>query len=173
MASAMHFADSVSPLAEMVPTCAIALRCWKQGFDSFFSSARLRGLVDAALQVHRVHAGGNRLQAFAQDGLRQHGRGGGAVAGQIVGGLEATSFTICAPMFSNLSSSSTSLATVTPSLVTRRARRRTSGDHVAALRAQRDLTAFASVSTPFSIFWRASAENFTSLAAIVSDSFNK
>src|SRR5271163_3550668 len=33
--------------------------------------------------------------------------------------LEATSRTICAPMFSNLSSSSISLATVTPSLVTR------------------------------------------------------
>src|SRR5881409_2252591 len=32
--------------------------------------------------------------------------------------LDATSFTICAPMFSNLSSSSISLATVTPSLVT-------------------------------------------------------
>ena len=33
--------------------------------------------------------------------------------------LEATSRSICAPMFSNLSSSSISLATVTPSLVTR------------------------------------------------------
>ena len=33
--------------------------------------------------------------------------------------LEATSRTICAPMFSNLSSSSISLATVTPSLVIR------------------------------------------------------
>jgi hypothetical protein len=32
--------------------------------------------------------------------------------------LEATSRTICAPMFMNLSASSTSLATVTPSLVT-------------------------------------------------------
>ncbi len=31
--------------------------------------------------------------------------------------LEATSFTICAPMFSNLFSSSISFATVTPSLV--------------------------------------------------------
>src|SRR5213075_2944512 len=31
--------------------------------------------------------------------------------------FEATSFTICAPMFSNLFSSSISLATVTPSLV--------------------------------------------------------
>jgi len=33
--------------------------------------------------------------------------------------LEATSRTICAPMFSNFSSSSISLATVTPSLVMR------------------------------------------------------
>jgi hypothetical protein len=32
--------------------------------------------------------------------------------------LEATSFTICAPMFSNLSFSSISFATDTPSLVT-------------------------------------------------------
>ena len=32
--------------------------------------------------------------------------------------LEATSFTICAPMLASLSSSSISLATVTPSLVT-------------------------------------------------------
>ena len=41
--------------------------------------------VDAALEVHRVHAGGNRLGAFAHDRLRQHGRGGGAVAGDVVG----------------------------------------------------------------------------------------
>ena len=43
-------------------------------------------LVDAALQVHRVHAGGDVLHAFADDGLRQHGGGGGAVTGD-VGGL--------------------------------------------------------------------------------------
>jgi hypothetical protein len=43
------------------------------------------GQVDAALQVHRVHAGGNRLHAFAHDGLGQHGGGGGAVAGDVVG----------------------------------------------------------------------------------------
>src|SRR5206468_126413 len=42
-------------------------------------------LVDAALQVHRVHAGGHRLQTFGDDGLRQHGRGRGAVAGLVVG----------------------------------------------------------------------------------------
>ncbi len=43
------------------------------------------GLVDAALQVHRVHAGGNELHAFAHDGLCQHGCGGGAVAGVVAG----------------------------------------------------------------------------------------
>ena len=43
------------------------------------------GDVDAALQVHRVHAGGDRLGAFADDRLGEHGRGGGAVAGDVVG----------------------------------------------------------------------------------------
>src|SRR6185437_10858600 len=39
--------------------------------------------VDTALQVHRVHTGGNRLRAFAHDRSREHGRGGGAIAGCI------------------------------------------------------------------------------------------
>src|SRR6476659_3271100 len=39
--------------------------------------------VDTALQVHRVHAGRNRLGAFTDDRRREHGRGGGAVAGRI------------------------------------------------------------------------------------------
>src|SRR5690606_30152861 len=43
------------------------------------------GGVDAALQVHRVHAGGDGLDAFAHDRLGQHGCGGGAVARGIVG----------------------------------------------------------------------------------------
>src|SRR5262249_27226422 len=33
--------------------------------------------VDAALEIHRVHAGGNRLGAFPDDRLGEHGRGGG------------------------------------------------------------------------------------------------
>jgi hypothetical protein len=74
-------------------------------------------LVDAALDVHRVHAGGDVLHAFGDDRLREHGGGGGAVTGDVEV-LEATSFTICAPMFSNLSLSSISFATDTPSLVT-------------------------------------------------------
>src|SRR6202035_3926391 len=41
--------------------------------------------IDAALQVHRIHASGNRLGAFPNDRLRKHGGSGGAVAGGVVG----------------------------------------------------------------------------------------
>src|SRR2546421_530519 len=41
--------------------------------------------VDAALEIHRVHAGRDRLRALAHDRLREHGCGGGAVAREIVG----------------------------------------------------------------------------------------
>jgi hypothetical protein len=51
-----------------------------------FCYDRFNGLVDTALQVHRVHAGGDILHAFLHDRLREHGRGGGAVTGD-VGGL--------------------------------------------------------------------------------------
>ena len=46
----------------------------------------VHGQVDAALQVHRIGAGGHGLGAFLDDGLGQHGRCRGAVAGD-VGGL--------------------------------------------------------------------------------------
>ena len=41
------------------------------------------GLVDAALDGHRVRARGDRLDAFAEDRLGQNGGGGGAVAGDV------------------------------------------------------------------------------------------
>src|SRR5690606_11105755 len=44
------------------------------------------GLVDAALEIHRVHAGSHVFHSFLHDGLGQHGGGGGAVA-RHVGGL--------------------------------------------------------------------------------------
>src|SRR5690606_996710 len=44
------------------------------------------GPVDAALEVHRVHARGDELHALAHDALGEHGGGGGAVTG-VVGGL--------------------------------------------------------------------------------------
>src|SRR5690606_24594515 len=49
---------------------------------------REHGLVDAALHVHRVATRGHSLEAFTDDGLRQHGGGGGAIAG-LVGGVRS------------------------------------------------------------------------------------
>ena len=43
------------------------------------------GEIDAALQVHRVHAGCNCLVAFANDGLCKNGSSRCAVAGDVVG----------------------------------------------------------------------------------------
>ena len=43
----------------------------------------IHSLVDTALQIHRVHPGGDRLGAFAHDRMSEHGRGRRAVAGQI------------------------------------------------------------------------------------------
>ena len=45
----------------------------------------LDGLLDAALQRHRVGAGRDVAQAFAHQRLGQHGGGGGAVTGDVVG----------------------------------------------------------------------------------------
>ncbi len=46
---------------------------------------RLHALLDALAQLHRVGAGGEVPEALIDDGLRQHGGGGGAVAGHVVG----------------------------------------------------------------------------------------
>ena len=72
-----------SLFAEIVPTWAIAVP--ETGLDAFFSSATIDfdGLLDAALQFHRVRAGDDVLRAFAEDRLREHGRGRGAVAGDV------------------------------------------------------------------------------------------
>src|SRR5437763_11134978 len=81
-------------------------------------------------------------------------------------GFCATSRTICAPMFSNLSSSSISLATVTPSLVIRGAPNDLSSTTLRPLGPSVTRTALERISMPRSMRSRASAENFTSLAAM-------
>src|SRR5215813_9840604 len=79
----------------------------------------------------------------------------------------ATSRTICAPMFSNLSSSSISFATVTPSLVMRGAPNDLSRTTLRPFGPSVTFTALARMSTPRSILSRASTENLTSFAAIL------
>src|SRR6266436_1869410 len=81
--------------------------------------------------------------------------------------LLATSRTIWAPMFSNLSSSSISLATVTPSLVMRGAPKDLSRTTLRPLGPSVTRTAFARISTPRSMRSRASVLKRTSLAAMV------
>ena len=82
--------------------------------------------------------------------------------------LDATSRSIWAPMFSNLSKSSISLATVTPSLEMRGAPNDFSMTTLRPLGPSVTLTASARMSTPRSILLRASVLNLMSLAAIPS-----
>ena len=81
--------------------------------------------------------------------------------------FDATSRTICAPMFSNLSASSISLATVTPSLVMRGAPKDLSMTTLRPFGPSVTLTALLSSSTPRSMRSRASVANLISLADIV------
>src|SRR5512143_699821 len=81
--------------------------------------------------------------------------------------LEATSFTICAPMFSNLSFSSISLATETPSLVIVGAPKLRSSTTLRPFGPSVTLTAFESTFTPTIILLRTASPKRTSLAAIV------
>ena len=80
--------------------------------------------------------------------------------------FEATSRSICAPMFSNLSLSSISLATVTPSLVIRGAPNDLSMTTLRPLGPRVTFTASARMSTPRRMRSRASRENLTSFAAM-------
>ena len=158
---------SLSPLAEMVPTWAIS----SDDFDLLGAlldvlDDRGDGDVDAALEVHRVHAGGDRLGAFADDRLGEHGRGGGAVAGDVVG--------LRGDFAHHLGAHVLELVVELDLLgdgdaVLGDARRAEATCRCTTLRPlgpSVTFTALARMSTPRSIRSRASVENFTSLAAI-------
>ena len=85
--------------------------------------------------------------------------------------LVATSFTSCAPMFSNASSSSISFAMVTPSLVIRGAPKDLSSTTFLPLGPKVTLTVSASWLTPASNAARASAPYLISFAIIISLQF--
>ena len=81
--------------------------------------------------------------------------------------LDATSLTICAPIFSNLSFRSISFATETPSLVTVGAPYDFSITTLRPLGPSVTFTASASTFTPLSIGLRALSPNLTSLSDMI------
>ncbi len=118
MALAMISPTCSSALAEIVPTCAMATGS-VHGVDSFSISTTMAA---TALSTPRFRSIGFMPAAtdfkpsLRIDWVRTVAVVVPSPAASEV--WEATSLTICAPMFSNLSSSSISFATETPSLVT-------------------------------------------------------
>src|SRR5437763_925446 len=172
MASARNLPISASPLAEMVPTWAIS------SFEVTFLEFLTRSATTAstARSIPRFKSIGFMPAATALAPSRTM-----AAANTVAvvvpspaasAALEATSRTIWAPMFSNLSSSSISLATVTPSLVIRGAPKDLSSTTLRPLGPSVTFTALLRMSTPRSMRSRASTENLTSLAAIVGVPFD-
>src|SRR6187455_1436579 len=167
IASAMVLPMDSSEFAEIVPTWAIALLSL-QGLASFLISSVA---VMTALSIPRLMSIGLRPEETALRPSRMiaWARTVAVVVPSPASSevLEATSFTICAPMFSNLSFSSISFATDTPSFVTVGAPKLFSSTALRPLGPSVAFTALARMLTPLTIRLRASSEKRTSLAAIV------
>src|SRR6478672_11582924 len=166
IASARNWPISASPFAEIVPTCAIS---WLDvTFLVFF--CRSSTTASTARSMPRLRSIGfiPAATALAPSLTMAWARTVAVVVPSPAKSedFEATSRTICAPMFSNLSSSSISLATVTPSLVMRGAPKDLSSTTLRPLGPSVTRTAWVRVSIPCNILSRASTENFTSLADI-------
>src|SRR4051812_47716793 len=166
IASASILPTSASPFEEIVPTWAIS----SEVVTFFERDCRSLTIASTARSTPRFRSIGFIPAAtdFAPSRTMAAARMVAVVvpspATSLV--LLATSRTICAPMFSNLSESSISLATVTPSLVIRGAPKLFSSTTLRPFGPSVTLTASARIVTPLSIFVRASVENLTSLAAI-------
>ena len=158
---------SVSPLAETVPTWAIsfelatgrarAARSWTtRATASSMPRFRSIGLAPAATDFMPswTIAWASTVAVVVP-----------SPAWSLV--REATTRIICAPMLANLSVSSISLATVTPSLVIRGGPQPLSMRTLRPLGPSVTLTASASISTPRTIPSRASRAKRTSLAAMI------
>src|SRR6185312_2272195 len=168
IASAIMLPIVVSPLAEMVPTCAISF--WPLvAFDCDF---RFSTMAPTAASMPRLISIGLWPAATIFEPSRKiaWARTVAVVVPSPATSdvLDATSLTICAPMFSNLFSSSISLATVTPSFVTVGAPHDFSITTLRPFGPSVTFTASASVLTPVRMRARAPSENWMSLAAMMS-----
>src|SRR6266480_2083818 len=167
IASARKRPISESPFAEIVPTCAIS-SFDVTAFECFFRSSTT---VSMARSMPRLRSIG--FMPAATPLAPSLTIACASTVAVVVPSpawsdvFDATSRTICAPMFSNLSSSSISLATVTPSLVMRGAPKDLSSTTLRPLGPSVTRTASVRMSTPRNMRSRASTENFTSLAAIL------
>src|SRR5271169_2336955 len=166
MASARNLPISTSPLAEMVPTWAIS--SLEVTFFEFF--LRSSTMASTARSMPRFRSIG--FMPAATDLAPSRTIAWASTVAVVVPSpawslvLLATSRSICAPMFSNLSASSISFATVTPSFEMRGAPNDLSSTTLRPLGPSVTFTELARISTPLSKRARASALNFTSLAAI-------
>ena len=167
IASAIILPMSASPLAEIVPTWAVSAGV-VIFLVRFFSSSTT---AVTALSMPRFRSIGFMPAATALAPSRTIDCASTVAvvvpspAMSLV--FEATSRTIWAPMFSNLSASSISLATVTPSLVIRGAPKLLSRTTLRPLGPSVTFTASARISTPRSMRARASPPKRTSFAAII------
>src|SRR6185437_4664786 len=166
IASAIFLPMSFSPLAEMVPTCSISSLV-ETFFERFLMSSTT---ASTARSTPRFRSIGLRPAATALTPSRTiaWARMTEVVVPSPAWSLVfwATSRIICAPIFSNLSPSSISFATVTPSLVMRGAPNDLSRTTLRPFGPSVTFTALARMSTPRSKRSRASTLNLTSLAAI-------
>src|SRR5947199_105458 len=155
-----------SGLADTVPTCAISSRPLVS-LDTFLRASMMAG---TALSMPRFRLIGSWPAATSLAPSVKMARA--STVAVVVPSpatsevLEATSLTIWAPMFSNLSASSISLATVTPSLVTVGAPQDFSITTFRPRGPRVTVTASARTLMPRSTFARASSPNRTSFAAI-------
>src|SRR6185503_14821599 len=172
IASAMILPTSVSRLAEIEPICATSFE-EAQGREIFFSSATT---VTTARSMPRLRSIG--FMPEATNFMPSRTIAWASTVAVVVPSpatsevLEATSFTSCAPMFSNLSLSSISFATDTPSLVTVGAPNERSRTTLRPFGPRVTLTASARMFTPAIMRVRACSLNLTSLAAMVFSSRN-
>ena len=167
IALAISWPMNSSPLAEILPTWAIS------SLDVTFFECFLRSatMASTARSTPRLRSIGLRPAAtafepsLAIDAARTVAVVVPSPAMSFC--LEATSRTSWAPRFSNLSASSISLATVTPSLVMRGAPKLFSITTLRPFGPNVTFTALARISTPRRMRSRASVEKRTSLAAIL------
>src|SRR3989454_10481238 len=170
IASAIFSPMSSSPFAEIAATCLISLRP-DDGIESFLSSCTT---VSTAFSMPRFRDIG--FAPAVTDFRPSRKMACASTVAVVVPSparsevLVATSFTIWAPMFSISSSSSISLATVTPSLVTVGLPNFFSMTTLRPLGPSVTFTASASLSTPRFRRARASTLNSRYFAAIASSS---